>query len=156
MPARSSSTAGPPSARSSRSSLRNLEKGRETRFRPGVSGNPGGRPKKKPISDAIERHLHDPLEEALRKRLGLPKGATRLDGLAAGQIRQAITAAPSAVFVRESVEGRIPQPLRLTGTDDESFSLGVQPGDLAAQFEETNRILAELAEINKKAREEGE
>lgn len=31
-----------------------------TRFMPGHSGNPGGRPKKKPITEAYERRLKDP------------------------------------------------------------------------------------------------
>jgi Family of unknown function (DUF5681) len=32
----------------------NLEKGAPHRFKPGASGNPGGRPKKRPISERYE------------------------------------------------------------------------------------------------------
>ena len=38
------------------------------KFKPGQSGNPGGRPKKKPITDLYEQILRDPKNRAMVRR----------------------------------------------------------------------------------------
>lgn len=116
-------------------SLRNLEKGRVTRFRPGTSGNPGGRPRIKPVTEASERTVLLPVPEEDRKKLGLPKGATWADAVAHGQIRAAAKgSAPSATYVRETVEGKMPQTVTL---DDEE---GRGPDDLEARLKHLQEL----------------
>lgn len=77
-------------------------------FPPGVSGNPGGRPKSKPITDRLRDRLERPAREALR----LDDGATLADVIA---LRMAKAAAEGDFkYVRElldRVEGKpVPQP----------------------------------------------
>jgi hypothetical protein len=45
-----------------------------TRFKPGKSGNPGGRPKKKPLTEALEKIYSDP-EECMAAARALAKKA---------------------------------------------------------------------------------
>lgn len=45
-----------------------------TRFKPGQSGNPGGRPKKKPLTEALEKVYSDP-EECMAAARALAKKA---------------------------------------------------------------------------------
>jgi uncharacterized protein DUF5681 len=66
-------------------SLKNL-----TPFKPGQSGNPTGRPKKRlPITDRYVALLESPIEENERKKLKLPKGATNADAIVLQVIRLA-------------------------------------------------------------------
>ena len=51
----------------------NLEKGARYRFKPGQSGNPGGRPKRRPISECYLELAELPLPEADRTKYGLPE-----------------------------------------------------------------------------------
>src|SRR5215831_14664469 len=64
---------------------------RPYRWRKGQPGpNPGGRPKKAPISDAYVQLMDEPLPEEIRSQLKLPEGATWAHALALGQVRSAI------------------------------------------------------------------
>jgi hypothetical protein len=45
-----------------------------TRWKPGQSGNPGGRPKKKPLTEALEKIYSDP-EECLKAARALARKA---------------------------------------------------------------------------------
>ena len=64
-------------------------------FPPGNNANPGGRPKRKPITEAYQIRLDGKLPAALRKvRVGratvtLPEGATFLDWVSRGQCIEA-------------------------------------------------------------------
>jgi hypothetical protein len=91
----------------------------------GVSGNPGGRPKKKPITEAYEAAITRSLPERLRKvkldrnEIELPEGATFADLIALGQCRAAakgITAAAEAIADR--LEGKVSQQVDMSGTVD--------------------------------------
>lgn len=73
-------------------------------FKPGESGNPGGRPKKKPISELYERLLEDPafmgqVEESIRKMVA--------SGRMVGQLQLKEMA--------ERVEGKVSQAIELNG-----------------------------------------
>jgi hypothetical protein len=85
----------------------NLEKGAPYRFKPGVSGNPGGRPKKRPISDRYLELTEQQLPEEYRAKLGLPEGATCGDALVAIMFKAALEGNIAAVReVREAIEGK--------------------------------------------------
>jgi hypothetical protein len=79
------------------------------RWKPGQSGNPGGRPRKRPISDRYQERAEMPLDEDLRILLKLPEGATYGDAVAIAQYRAAIKGRPDAAReIREAIEGKIP------------------------------------------------
>jgi hypothetical protein len=101
-------------------------------FSPGVSGNPGGRPKKRPVSNRyiyfLEQPLRDsvPEERAVRIKLGLAPGATCGDAAAVMQIRRAISGKTEAVReIREAIEGKAPQRIELTGEEDGQVDLTI-------------------------------
>jgi hypothetical protein len=74
------------------------------KWQPGESGNPGGRPKKKPLTELYEKILNDPeqmksLESAVIKSLKRGQMAMVL------QLRE----------MAERVEGKITQPVEVNG-----------------------------------------
>jgi Family of unknown function (DUF5681) len=87
-------------------------------FKPGKSGNPGGRPKKRPITDRYHEGLEAPLEENIRLALGLPEGSTNGDAVAKAQIRAAIKGKTYAAReLREAIEGKSTQRLEIVGEE---------------------------------------
>jgi hypothetical protein len=86
-------------------------------FQPGQSGNPGGRPRKRPISGRYAELAETELPEALRKELSLPKGATYGDAIAMGLVRAAIKGETGAAReVREAIEGKATQRIEIADT----------------------------------------
>jgi len=76
-------------------------------WRPGQTGNPGGRPKKKPITDRYLRIVETELPDEIRAAIGLPRGATFGDAIAFAQAWQAIKGETAAAKeMREAIEGR--------------------------------------------------
>jgi hypothetical protein len=85
-------------------SLANLLKGQ---WEPGRSGNPSGRPKKKPITDRYHRIVETELPDDICHALDLPWDATFGDAIALAQERQAIKGETAAAKeIREAIEGR--------------------------------------------------
>jgi Family of unknown function (DUF5681) len=85
----------------------NLEKGKPYRFKPGESGNPGGRPKKRPISDRYAELAELELPETGRIKHDLPEGATYGDALAIVMFKLALEGKTDAAReVREAIEGK--------------------------------------------------
>ena len=92
-------------------------------WKPGESGNPSGRPKKRPLSDLYAEFAQRPVPEKLRRALGLAEGVT----FAEAQTHSLFVAASSgnvraAREIREAIEGRAgerssdperPQPVEL-------------------------------------------
>lgn len=80
-------------------------------YKPGQSGNPSGRPKKKPITDRYKEALEVELPDGVRKTLGMHKGATMGDALARRMTIRAIegrNAVEAAREIREAIEGKAP------------------------------------------------
>jgi|SRR5580698_8973241 hypothetical protein len=76
-------------------------------WKPGESGNPSGRPKKRLLSEVYGEHAELPLPEKLRLKLGLWEGATFADALTRGLFLSALDGNPSAAReLREATEGR--------------------------------------------------
>jgi uncharacterized protein DUF5681 len=85
----------------------NLERGAPYRFKPGQSGNPGGRPKKRPISDRYAEMAERELLEEDRIKHGLPEGATWGDALASVRFKAALEGKTDAAReIREAIEGK--------------------------------------------------
>jgi Family of unknown function (DUF5681) len=94
----------------------NADHMKATRFLPGQSGNPTGRPKSKPITDRYREALEVLLPEDVRKKLMLKKGATMGDAIARKMAVRAVNgvrAVDAAREMREAIEGRAPQALRI-------------------------------------------
>ena len=88
----------------------NLEKGEPYRFRPGQSGNPGGRPRKRPISDLYAELAETELPEADRLKYRLPEGITYGAALAVRMFKAALEGkADAAREIREAIEGKTGQ-----------------------------------------------
>ena len=94
-----------------------IEDGKKTRFQTGRSGNPGGRPKKRPISGRYAEMAETELPDDLQKLLRLPKGATYGDAIAMGQVRAAIKGKTEAAReFREAIEGKATQRIEIADT----------------------------------------
>ncbi len=86
----------------------------------GQSGNPAGRPKKKPITEAYERLLEE-------KVPGDPKGRTWAQALAESMMRQALKGKiQAAIEVTDRTEGRPSQAVDM----NHSGSVGVNVDDV--------------------------
>jgi len=89
-----------------------------TPFKPGQSGNPGGHPKKRPLSDLYLALLEEPFDEAeLRAKRKLPRGATWGEAIARGVALAAINGKMGAAReIREAIEGKATQRIEFGDT----------------------------------------
>lgn len=91
------------------------------------SPNPGGRPKKAPISDAYARHVGTKLPDDIRSKLKLPQGATWADAIALGQIRSALKGnSVAAKEIADRIEGRLPLPMEVEASGDTELRVIVE------------------------------
>jgi hypothetical protein len=96
-------------------------------FRPGQSGNPGGRPKKRPISECYMVIAERPLPNDLRRCLKLEDGATYGYAIALGQFRAALKGDTAAAReIREAIEGKSRQRIELLGEDSGPIKISVE------------------------------
>lgn len=94
----------------------------------GVSGNPGGRPKKLPVSEAYRKLLE---ARSNGGKITLPEDATNADVMAVGQFLAAFNgSANSAREMREAVEGRSPLRLAVNSSDVNNAELLVKIVDV--------------------------
>lgn len=85
----------------------------------GVSGNPSGKPRRRPISDWYAAVADRPLPDDLRKKLKLKKGTTFAQAVAVAQFVKAIEGeARNASEIREAIEGKATQRIELSGVED--------------------------------------
>jgi hypothetical protein len=91
------------------------------------SPNPGGRPKKAPISEAYAHHVLEPLPDEIRLKLKLQKGATWADAIALGQLRSAVKGnTVAAREIADRVEGRVTLPMEVETPEDTQLRIVVQ------------------------------
>jgi Family of unknown function (DUF5681) len=97
-------------------------------WKPGESGNPGGRPRKRPISQRYEEIVEVPLSERERKRLGLWQGATWGDAIALSQARAAVNGRTDAAReIREAIEGKATQRVEMAGKEETPANVSIVP-----------------------------
>jgi hypothetical protein len=86
----------------------------ETRWKKGQSGNPGGRPKTKPLTDAYRRSLSLVITPQVAKEMRLPAGfvgMTIADVIAIGQAKAAIKGSTMAAReIADRIERRFDAP----------------------------------------------
>src|SRR6185437_2454071 len=92
--------------------------GKATRWKPGQSGNPGGRPKRRLITDLYEQQLDRRRPESVRLKLGLKQNATYGHALAYRQVQMAILGETAAAReITDRVEGRAVARTEHAGAD---------------------------------------
>ena len=126
-------------------------------WKPGQSGNPSGRPKTRPISDAYLAVADLPLPEDWRLKLKLPKGATYRQAVALRQFHQAIKGIPQAAReIREAIEGKSSQRIELTGAGGKPLNPTQAPRPMLNLTDAQLIHVAKLADqAEKKQQEDG-
>lgn len=84
----------------------------EKMWKPGQSGNPGGRPKRKPLTDAYAALLDKPIPSDMARQLKLDESTTYAQVIAMSLVREAVKGKVNAAAeVADRVEGKIAQPI---------------------------------------------
>lgn len=119
----------------------------------GVSGNPSGRPKKRPISDEYERIADCPLPDEIRKKLRMKKGTTFREALAVRTFYAAMRGQSAAAReIREAIEGKATQRLELTGAEGKPLTPGAPARPLKTYTQEQLDAIVRLSlKIDKEA-----
>ena len=85
--------------------------GAGTRWRKGASGNPGGRPKSRLLSEALRNRLAQIVDDD-------PTGRTFAEAIADNLVRIACSQGPNAVHaaneIADRIEGRAPQSIQIS------------------------------------------
>ena len=90
------------------------------------SPNPGGRPRKAPISDAYAHHVGMRLPDDIRLRFRLRRGATWADAIAVTQIRSAVKGnSVAAKEIADRIEGRVRLPVEVETPEGSGFRIEV-------------------------------
>ncbi len=93
-------------------------------WKPGQSGNPSGRPKRQPISDAYRKFADKIFSEANSK---LKKGATFAEAAAFAQFIRAIRGETKSITeIREAIEGKATQRIELAPDIEAVEALSVE------------------------------
>jgi hypothetical protein len=92
------------------------------------SANPGGRPRKRIMSQAYENFLAQLCEPAVRLALKLPANATYADAVATGLGRRAMRGdAAAAKELREAIEGKATQRIEIAGENQLELVVRFEP-----------------------------
>lgn len=112
-------------------------------WKPGESGNPSGRPKKRPISDRYNSIAETPLSEKRRLELGLWKGATYADALATRLFDAAIDGNfRAAREIRQAIEGHSSEP-----SEAVQFETPNMEGTLDKLFRGRNEVSTDASSV---------
>jgi hypothetical protein len=87
----------PPETRVFSGEMALVKAGEATRFRPGVSPNPGGRPAFALLSAAYRSELGEIIDPRIARRLKVPAGCTNAEAIAIVVVRRALAGSTSAV-----------------------------------------------------------
>lgn len=91
-------------------SLAIVEAGKNTRFRPGVSGNPSGRPALALLSSAYRDELGSTIDPDIARRLKVPPSCTVAEAVSVVLCRRALQgSATAARELCDRTEGKAPQ-----------------------------------------------
>src|ERR1043165_2020271 len=105
----------------------NPDKTKPFRWKPGQSGNPKGRPVKKPITERYEALLEDPVPEHVRLSMRLPAGFTWGDALTLGQIRSAAKGNTLAAReIAERLEGKVANQVQVSGEEGHPIRISLE------------------------------
>ena len=104
-----------------------------------MSGNPGGRPRKRPISDRYAELAEIELPKKDRIKHGLPEGATHGDALAIVMFKAALEGKTDAAReIREAIEGKTGQRREDIDTHDLTVEI-VNIGSPSSAIDGANR-----------------
>jgi hypothetical protein len=96
----------------------------ETRFKPGVSGNPGGQPKEKPFTDAYRKFSKMSIEKI--KALNTDE-LTAAEAVAVGILREGIKGKPvAAQEAADRAEGKVKQTVEVEGGLADAFVVAAE------------------------------
>lgn len=102
-------------------------------WKPGESGNPGGRPKKRPITDEYFQLADQPIPEKLRKKMQrkweveLPEGITysKMNALIRYLSTMEEGGHTSSKEIREAIEGKAPERIEIAGVQRQEINIRV-------------------------------
>jgi hypothetical protein len=97
------------------------------RWPKGVTGNAGGRPKKRAISERYAFVAEVPLPEAVRKKFKMPVGSTFGDAGAVGTFLAMMEGKYGAAKeIREAIEGKATQRIEVVGADSGPIKVSLE------------------------------
>jgi hypothetical protein len=101
-------------------------------WKPGQTGNAGGRPKRKPLTDALRAALDEPVTEEIRRKLNLKAGTTYAEVLALSLVREALKGkVPAFSEIADRVEGKPDNRTELSG--EVSLADATDPKELTTE-----------------------
>ncbi len=128
----------------------NLEKGRAYRWKPGESGNPGGRPRRRPISERYAECAEIALPEKERIKRGLARGATYGDALVFDQFNAALNGRTEAAReIREAIEGKAAQRMETRESEKGPVSIRVTYEDHEPKGASDDQLLGPAQDANR-------
>lgn len=113
------------------------------KFKPGISGNPSGRPKRKILTDAYKDALELPAKVLMSAEaiaaLGLDEDCTMAEAIARSQVLQSVADVKSAGHIADRTEGKPSQKIEISrgefdGRSDSEIQFYAEHG----YFPETN------------------
>lgn len=123
-----------------------VEAGRATRFAPGRSGNPLGRPSTRVLTEELIKRLASPIAADLANELGLPSDTTFAGAIAARLIRLAAGGyVPAIREVYERIEGKPPK--EVVFDDEKDVRVNVKFSHDVLNFSPENRLRTALTAV---------
>ncbi len=98
-------------------------------FMPGKSGNPSGRPKRKPLTDAYIEQLNQTVPPEIARQLKISESSTYADVIAMALVREAVKGKVNAAAeLADRAEGRVMERVQVN-------RMGDPLADLLAEFQ---------------------